>query len=164
VSDERTEDPGTPREAAPEMADGLAAGGPEKEEEHDASSPFDHPAFLPVILVAVALWFGYDGWFNEEIESVRFNRYGFGFLLGAALYFTLDEVKPLPYLKALLFLGYALWLGVLSVLDSPDAWYGYEPSTDLFDFNRWVGIGFLALAGLSALRETWCRRRRASEP
>jgi hypothetical protein len=144
------------------MADEHPAGGSEKEkeEEHDASSPFDHPAFLPVILVAVALWFGYDGWFNEEIESVRFNRYGFGFLLGAALYFTLDEVKRLPYLKALLFLGYALWLGALSVLGSSDAWYNDEPSVRAF--NRYAGIGFLALAGLSALRETWRRRRRAS--
>ena len=108
VSDERGDDPGTTRE----MREGLPSGEPEpQEEEENASSPFDHPAFLPVILVAVALWFGFDGWFNEEIESVRFNRYGFGFLLGAALYFTLDEVTRFPYLTALLFLGYALWLG-----------------------------------------------------
>jgi hypothetical protein len=129
---------------------------PQEEEEH-ASSPFDHPAFLPVILVAVALWFGFDGWFNEEIESVRFNRYGFGFLVGAALYFTLDEVTQFPYLKALLFLGYALWLGAFSLLGSPDAWYNDESSVRLF--NHYASIGFLALAGLSALRETWRRRR-----
>ena len=140
------------------MREGLPSGEPEpQEEEENASSPFDHPAFLPVILVAVALWFGFDGWFNEEIESVRFNRYGFGFLLGAALYFTLDEVTRFPYLTALLFLGYALWLGTLSLLGSPDAWYNDEPSVQLF--NRYAGIGFLALAGLSALRETWRRRR-----
>jgi hypothetical protein len=29
--------------------------------------PFDHPYFLPGLLFAIALWFGYDGWFNEEI-------------------------------------------------------------------------------------------------
>jgi len=140
------------------MREGLPSGEPEpQEEEENASSPFDHPAFLPVILVAVALWFGFDGWFNPEIESVRFNRYGFGFLVGAALYFTLDEVTRFPYLTALLFLGYALWLGALSLLGSPDAWYNDEPSVQLF--NRYAGIGFLALAGLSALRETWRRRR-----
>jgi hypothetical protein len=140
------------------MREGLPADESEPQEEgQGASSPFDHPAFLPVILVAVALWFGFDGWFNEEIESVRFNRYGFGFLLGAALYFTLDEVTRFPYLTALLFLGYALWLGALSLLGSPDAWYNDEPSVQLF--NRYAGIGFLALAGLSALRETWRRRR-----
>jgi hypothetical protein len=140
------------------MREGLPSGEPEpQEEEENASSPFDHPAFLPVILVAVALWFGFDGWFNPEIESVRFNRYGFGFLVGAALYFTLDEVTRFPYLTALLFLGYALWLGALSLLGSPDAWYNDEPSVQLF--NRYAGIGSLALAGLSARRETWRRRR-----
>ncbi len=140
------------------MREGLPADELEPQEEaQGASSPFDQPAFLPVILVAVALWFGFDGWFNSEIESVRFNRYGFGFLMGAALYFTLDEVTRFPYLTALLFLGYALWLGALSLLGSPDTWYNDEPSVQLF--NRYAGIGFLALAGLSALRETWRRRR-----
>ncbi len=157
MSHEREDDPGTPRETP----EGSPAGEVEaREEERDTSSPFDHPAFLPVILLAVALWFGYDGWFNEDIESVRFNRYGFGFLLGAALYFTLDELTRLPYLTALLFLGYALWLGALGLLGAPDAWYNDELSVQLF--NRYAGIGFLVLAGLSALRETWRRRRRAS--
>lgn len=158
MSDERLEDPETPRE----VREGAPGGAPEAHgEDEDASSPFDHPAFLPVILVAVALWFGYDGWFDEETESVRFNRYGFGFLLGAALYFTLDEVKRLPYLKALLFLGYALWLGALAVACPSDAWCNDDPMVRAF--NRYAGIAFLALAGLSALRETWRGRRRASD-
>jgi hypothetical protein len=154
MSKEREEDPGTTHEMREELPAGESQ--PQKEEE-DASSPFDHPAFLPVILVAVALWFGFDGWFNAEIESARFNRYGFGFLAGAALYFTLDEFARFPYLTALLFLGYALWLGALSLLGSPGAWYNDEPSAQLF--NRYAGSGFLALAALSALRETWRRRR-----
>lgn len=157
MSHEREDDPGTPRETPEGSPTGEAEA---QEEERDTSSPFDHPAFLPVILLAVALWFGYDGWFNEEIESVRFNRYGFVFLLGAALYFTLDELTRLPYLTALLFLGYALWLGALGLLGAPDAWYNDELSVQLF--NRYAGSGFLVLAGLSALRETWRRRRRAS--
>ena len=145
MPDERAEDSQTSREVR------EASPGSEAElhaEEEDTSSPFDHPLFLPVILVAVALWFGYDGWFNPEIESVRFNRYGFGFLSGAALYFILDEFARLPYLTALLFLGYALWLGSLSLLGSPDARYA-----------NWAALAFLALAALSVLRETWRRRR-----
>ncbi|HEY5656292.1 MAG TPA: hypothetical protein VIY27_00740 [Myxococcota bacterium] len=154
MPDERAEDSQADREMseAPPGSDAEL-----QQEEEDASSPFDHPAFLPVILVAVALWFGYDGWFNTEIESVRFNRYGFGFLIGAALYFTLEELARLPYLTALLFLGYALWLGGLSLLGSPDVWYNDEPSVQLF--NRWAARGFLVLAAFSALRETWRRRR-----
>ena len=47
-------------------------------------TPFDHPLFLPVLLVAGVLWFGYDGWINQDpdmLEHRDFNRYGFGVLL-----------------------------------------------------------------------------------
>jgi hypothetical protein len=69
--------------------DGARAG----EEEDDAGSPFDHPAFLPVLLWGLALWFGYDGWFNENIEAVDFNRYGFGVLCALAAWFTFQAVR-----------------------------------------------------------------------
>ncbi len=36
--------------------------------------PFDHPWFLPGLLYAFAVWFGYDGWLNPNIKSVTFNR------------------------------------------------------------------------------------------
>ena len=62
-------------------------------DDEDAPSPFDHPAFLPVLLWALALWFGYDGWFNENIEAVNFNRYGFGLLALAAIYYTIRAVR-----------------------------------------------------------------------
>jgi hypothetical protein len=128
-----------------------------EEDEEEASSPFDHPAFLPVILFAVALWFGFDGWFNEDTESIRFNRYGFGFLLGASIYFTLDSYARRPYLLTLLFAAYAVWLGALALLGSPDAWYNDVASAQLF--NRYAGLGFLALAVVAALRDTWRIRR-----
>ena len=44
------------------------------------STPFDHPLFLPVLLFAGCVWFGYDGWFNDDpkiLEHLTFNRYGF---------------------------------------------------------------------------------------
>ena len=40
-----------------------------KDGERAVSTPFDKPYFMPVLLFILALWFGYDGWFNEEIES-----------------------------------------------------------------------------------------------
>jgi len=61
--------------------------------EEEASSPFDHPAFLPVLLWGLAFWFGYDGWFNPKIESIAFNRWGFGILLVLAIYFTAQSVR-----------------------------------------------------------------------
>ena len=63
------------------------------EDGDDAGSPFDHPAFLPVLLWGLALWFGYDGWFNENIEAVDFNRYGFGVLCVLAIWFTYQAVR-----------------------------------------------------------------------
>ncbi len=63
-----------------------------------ASSPFDHPYFLPALLFVFAAWFGYDGWYNEEIEAVMFNRYGFVVLLMAGVYTSLDTFVRNPFL------------------------------------------------------------------
>ena len=63
----------------------------DEEDDDEASSPFDHPAFLPALLWALALWFGYDGWLNSDPdmqEHLDFNRYGFGILFVGAVYYT----------------------------------------------------------------------------
>ena len=67
----------------------------DEEDEDDIASPLDHPAFLPVLLWAGVLWFGYDGWLNpayqeggDKHDSMAFSRYGFGVILAAALYYT----------------------------------------------------------------------------
>ena len=56
------------------------------ESEEFAATPFDGPWFLPVLLLGMAVWFGYDGWFNDAPElqdDLLFNRVGFGVLLVA---------------------------------------------------------------------------------
>ena len=58
-----------------------------------AGTPFDRPYFMPVLLFGLALWFGYDGWFNEEIESILFNRVVFGILLVLTAYTTYQDVR-----------------------------------------------------------------------
>ena len=68
----------------------------EEEDEDEASSPFDHPAFLPVLLWGLAAWFGYDGWINQDpdmLEHVTFNRWGFGVLVVLGIYFTIQSVR-----------------------------------------------------------------------
>jgi len=127
----------------------------------DTSSPFDHPAFLPVIVGAFALWFGYDGWFNTETESVLFNRYGFGFLAGAAAYFALDEFARRPYLLPALWLGYAVWLGALAMLGAPGDWY-YDGGPYTQFFNRYGSLSCLGIATLLALGQRWRRRGAAT--
>ena len=51
-------------------------------------TPFEHPLFLPALLVAGMLWFGYDGWINQDpdmLEHKTFNQVGFVLLtIGAA--------------------------------------------------------------------------------
>ncbi|HVN38452.1 MAG TPA: hypothetical protein VMW19_09825 [Myxococcota bacterium] len=129
-------------------------------DEERASSPFDHPAFLPVLVFAMALWFGYDGWFNETIESVRFNRYGFGFLSGAAIYFTLVERTRARFLLPLLLCGYALWLAALAWFGSANAWYNDVESARAF--NRYGALAAIGLAAVAALRDWLALRRAAS--
>lgn len=45
-------------------------------DEEVAPTPFDNPFFLPVILIGFAIWFIYDGWFNPDMEWIKFNRIG----------------------------------------------------------------------------------------
>jgi hypothetical protein len=57
------------------------------------TTPFDKPFFMPVLLFLLALWFGYDGWFNEEIESILFNRVVFGLLVILVIYTAYQDVR-----------------------------------------------------------------------
>jgi hypothetical protein len=63
------------------------------------TTPFERPFFMPVLLFLLALWFGYDGWFNEEIESIMFNRVVFGLLLILVIYTTYQDVKEVKKQK-----------------------------------------------------------------
>ena len=69
------------------------SGGTDPEER--ASTPFDHPYFLPALLIAFTLWFGYDGWLNADFDKqwISFNRWGFAVLLPLAVYFTIQAVR-----------------------------------------------------------------------
>ncbi len=62
-------------------------------EETPRPTPFDHPFFLPVLLFAGTIWFGFDGWFNSEIEAKMFNQVGFFVLLAAFLYTTVKAIR-----------------------------------------------------------------------
>jgi hypothetical protein len=51
-----------------------------RDEQGPPPTPIDHPLFLPVILVGLALWFGYDGFISDDPkmrEHLTFNRGGF---------------------------------------------------------------------------------------
>ena len=57
------------------------AGGPARERRGPPPNPLYHPLFLPVLLVAFCLWFGWDGFITadpEMLEHQGFNRAMFG--------------------------------------------------------------------------------------
>ena len=70
---------------------------PKGEGEERASTPFDHPLFLPVLLIAFTAWFGYDGWLNADFDPkwISFNRWGFFILLALSVYFTVQSVREM---------------------------------------------------------------------
>jgi hypothetical protein len=64
-------------------------------EDGPASTPFDNPFFLPVLLWAFAAWFGFDIVTNAEAyqNNPKFNEYGLMIMSALALYFTWSAVK-----------------------------------------------------------------------
>lgn len=68
------------------------------EDEAPAPTPFDHPMFMPALLFAFALWFGYDGFLNDDpdmLEHQMFNRVGFGLWLLLLAYYGYRGLREL---------------------------------------------------------------------
>jgi hypothetical protein len=67
----------------------------ENDEDRPASTPFDNPFFLPVLLWAIAAWFGYDIVTDAEAyqKYPLFNQGGFAALSILAIYFTWSAVR-----------------------------------------------------------------------
>jgi len=62
-------------------------------EEEYTPTPFDNPFFLPVLLIGFSLWFIYDGWFNPDMEWIKFNRIGAAILSVLAIWFTVKAIR-----------------------------------------------------------------------
>jgi hypothetical protein len=63
----------------------------EDEQDDGPRNPFDNPFFLPVLLLGLSVWFGYDGWLNRDEHMLKpstlwFNRIGFGLLVASGLW------------------------------------------------------------------------------
>ena len=106
--------------------------GPQNEEL--APTPFDHPFFLPVLFVGLALWFGYDAYLTTDtdmLEHQDFNRYGFRVLIFAGLlygyrgYCEMREAPDHPLALPALLLLSTVWL-------AHDAWL----SSDAHNLSR----------------------------
>ena len=82
----------------------LSAQADELEDEDDETSrtPFDHPFFLPILLLLAMLWFAYDGWFttDEEMQQWKtFNRVGAAVLFFFAAMTTRSALKEMARVR-----------------------------------------------------------------
>jgi hypothetical protein len=86
----------------PRDADAVSEGEADSEEEY-ASTPFDNPFFLPVLLIGFAVWLLYDGFLNQEFIqrnleegdqfTLVFNRWGGPILALLAIWFTIKAIR-----------------------------------------------------------------------
>jgi hypothetical protein len=59
-------------------------------------NPLYHPLFLPVLLIAFSLWFGYDGFLTSDPDMLKhqtFNRIMFGIMLPICLWMVPRGIK-----------------------------------------------------------------------
>jgi len=66
------------------------------EDDDPVTTPFDHPLFLPVLLLGLSCWFGWDGFLTsdpEMLEHSTFNRVGFAILFPATLYYGYKGIR-----------------------------------------------------------------------
>jgi hypothetical protein len=59
-------------------------------------NPLYHPLFLPVLLIAFSLWFGYDGFLTsdpEMLEHQLFNRVMFAIMLPICVWMVPKGIK-----------------------------------------------------------------------
>jgi len=74
----------------------------QRDDEGPPPTPFDHPLFLPTILVGLTLWFGYDGFISDDpkmLEHLAFNRGGFALLLLLSIWFGFKGFKEWKHMK-----------------------------------------------------------------
>lgn len=81
-------DPSTQSQPTPETRRPKRRGPP--------PNPLYHPLFLPVLLIAFSLWFGYDGFLTSDPDMLKhqtFNRIMFGIMLPICLWMVPKGIK-----------------------------------------------------------------------
>ena len=75
------EQPATESDPRDQPTPPAQAEGPRRDRRGPPPNPLYHPLFLPVLLVAFCLWFGWDAFFTTDtkmLEHQGFNRLMFG--------------------------------------------------------------------------------------
>ena len=90
--DDDLETPKQPGEAEERDAEGGEA---ETIEDEPMETPFDHPLFLPAVLLGLSLWFFWDGFVVPMEGHLAFNRWGFAVLAVATAWFGYRGFKEM---------------------------------------------------------------------
>ena len=127
----------------------------EGEDEGPQPTPFDHPAFLPVLLWGFTAYFAWDIVTDAPAykEWPNFNRYGLGLGIALSSYATSQAIRPRPQAPAAFWAALALCLGFMGSIGR--GWYSEAPAA--LAFNRY---GFAATAVLALF--FFLRARRAA--
>jgi hypothetical protein len=130
----------------------------EGEDEGPQPTPFDHPAFLPVLLWGFTAYFAWDIFTDAPAyrEWPNFNRYGLGLGIALSAYATSQAIRPRPLAPAAFWGTLALCLGFMGWIGS--GWYSEGPA---LAFNRY---GFAVAAALALFFFLRARRARVREP
>ncbi len=153
------------RPSPPPPAPGPGAGVEEEGPAGPPPTPFENPWFLPVMLLLLAFYLGYDGFLNpdfaaEHPEDAYWNRQvGVYFLLWAlGGFFEAATGRFLPY----------LFPSLTALLGAWFAWDGYgNPAfsaryPEMLPYYRAIAWILLAVSLVSAARHALRRRRERS--
>lgn len=66
-----------------------------EDDDEPVETPFDHPLFLPIVLLGLSLWFFWDGFVVPMEDHLTFNRAGFAVLGVATLWFGYKGIKEM---------------------------------------------------------------------
>ena len=72
----------------------------EPERSEAPRTPFDHPLFLPVILLGLSLWCLWDGFIVPLEDHLAFNRWGFALLATATAWFGYKGIQEMRETRA----------------------------------------------------------------
>ncbi len=148
------QEPGPEPEAAPPAAPKPSR---PREDEGPQPTPFDHPAFLPVLLWGFTAYFAWDIFTDAPAyrEWPNFNRYGLLLGIAVSLYATSQAMRPRPFAPAVFWGALALLFGFMGFVGG--GWYSETPVA--LAFNRWSCAAGALLALFFGLRAR--RRQRA---
>jgi hypothetical protein len=78
-----------------EQREDAAQASDTEDDDEPVETPFDHPLFLPVVLLGLSLWFFWDGFVVPMEDHLTFNRWGFAVLAVLTAWFGYKGIQEM---------------------------------------------------------------------